>query len=160
MLQASTFSGVHRGLEVFAQLTVNVGGAIIINSTRTVVAGAPSFPYRGLMVDTGPCSAVPIALGLSRSPSRSGFVVYLLHEAPTHHPLPHAHPSHTHTHARTRTRTRARTSPPLPAGGRAAQDAGRDGGVQPKCFPLAFDRCTSLPLELDRRTKACARCLP
>lgn len=52
MLQAATFSGVHRGLETFAQLTVNVGGAIIINSTRTSVTGAPTFPYRGLMVDT------------------------------------------------------------------------------------------------------------
>ena len=51
-MQASTFSGVHRGLEVFAQLTVNVGGMVIINSTRTTVAGAPTFPYRGLMVDT------------------------------------------------------------------------------------------------------------
>ena len=31
---------------------MNIGGAVIINSTRTTVAGAPTFPYRGIMVDT------------------------------------------------------------------------------------------------------------
>ena len=51
-LEARSFSGVQRGLEAFAQLTIAVGGRVVINSTATVVEGAPAFAYRGLMVDT------------------------------------------------------------------------------------------------------------
>jgi hypothetical protein len=52
-LHAASFSGAHRGLEAFAQLTVKLGSAVIINSTSTHVAGKPTFEYRGLMLDTG-----------------------------------------------------------------------------------------------------------
>lgn len=52
-LHASTFSAVHRGLEAFSQLTIKLGGSVIINSTTTHVRGAPKFSYRGVMLDTG-----------------------------------------------------------------------------------------------------------
>lgn len=51
-LDATTFSGLHRGLEAFAQICIRVGDATIINSTNTTVMGKPKFAYRGLMVDT------------------------------------------------------------------------------------------------------------
>jgi hexosaminidase len=43
---------VHRALEAFAQLTIRLGDAIVINSTRVFVEASPSFTYRGLMIDT------------------------------------------------------------------------------------------------------------
>jgi hexosaminidase len=51
-VHATTYSGLHRGLEAFAQLTIVLGDALVINSTTVHVASAPLFPYRGLMVDT------------------------------------------------------------------------------------------------------------
>ena len=80
VLRARTFSGVHRGLEAFAQLTVNVGGAIIINSTSTTVAGRPLFPYRGLMVDTGRhFQPVPQLLQVLDGMAASGLNVFHWH---------------------------------------------------------------------------------
>ena len=52
-LHAGSFSGVHRGLETFAQLTIRLGSTVFINSTTTHVQGAPEFAYRGFMLDTG-----------------------------------------------------------------------------------------------------------
>lgn len=51
-LRATTFSGVHRGIEAFAQMTLRLGNAVIINATTSYVTAAPQYPYRGLMVDT------------------------------------------------------------------------------------------------------------
>ena len=39
--------------QLHALAAIRLGGEVIINSTSTVVSGAPAFPYRGLMVDTG-----------------------------------------------------------------------------------------------------------
>lgn len=79
-LRASSFGGVHRGLEAFAQLTVKLGGAVVINSTNTRVEGAPAFLYRGLMVDTARhFQPVPALLQLLDGMAASGLNVFHWH---------------------------------------------------------------------------------
>ena len=53
-INASTFAGCHRALEAFSQLTVSVGGSVVVNSSSVALTGRPPlFPYRGLMIDSG-----------------------------------------------------------------------------------------------------------
>jgi hypothetical protein len=79
-LQAASFSGMHRGLEAFSQLTIRLGEAIIINSTMTHVAGKPAFRYRGFMLDTGRhFEPVPAILQLLDGMAASGLNVLHWH---------------------------------------------------------------------------------